>query len=300
MGTLMRFKSFVRIADLATWPASSTNGFVIWFPTYHNQRNSSLTSASPVNLVAFATNNANTAPAIADFGKASGSTNLTAASITDPAASFISSDNCQDARCISACIRYMYTGSTSTARGLIYPLTNIPIEAVVYGGTGNAPPPINQLQQYATMNCRVTDVGEVVWRPNMEGMTFRADQEGCINPSGTSGGTTSLANYTRHTGVYGIGFAFTGISSLDDLTFEFYKNVEWRSEPGFGISSVQPRGTESPSFIQRAINKLDKSSPNWQTRFTDTAMNMVSKGLQNIVLSGARGVMKAALPAMVM
>jgi len=282
-GLLARFHNRFTINQITSGWNTSTSGWVIWFPSYHNSLNASTTSNAPVNLVAFGGGGQ---PTIADFGKAGIST--TAGSFNDPAASFVASDTCMDARTLSACMKITYTNTTSGAKGLVFPLTNIPIEAILFGGTGDLPPTVSQLAQYSTVMARAVDSFEVKWRPSMEA-TFRAEDEGCINPSSTSTGNTTLSSYVRHSGVFGIGFAFDNITAISDYVIDCYKNIEWRPEPNIGMPQQQPTGTENPGYITRAVQFLDRANPDWQMQMASSATQLVTSALSRMVLSGDSG-----------
>lgn len=273
-----------RVTNLGRGVTGSTDnsGYIIWFPDYHNN---AVQSTGLVNCISFHGTNVDSAPAPTNWGLAAGSSVTTASSLPDPAYGFVLSDVCQDARTLAACMKATYLGTTSNARGLIYPLTNIPPDLLFRGGAANSPPSIAQIISYARESKRCTGTSEVRWRPSGAHLGFR-DEYASPFECNTGGGATLSAD-ARTTEPSGIGFAWYGISSANDIQIDMYKAIEWRAEAGSFLSSVKPAGADSSGIIQRVTNALDKWSPGWQTQMMDSAYTFASGMLREAVLGGA-------------
>lgn len=273
-----------RVTNLGRGVTGSTDnsGYIVWYPDYHSP---STTATAAVNCVSFHGVNVDSAPAQSAWGTAGGSSTTTCSSIPDPALGFVASEVCQDARTVAACMRATYLGTTSNARGLIYPLTNIPADFLLRGGIGQTPPTVSQVISYARESKRCTGTSEVRWRPSGSTLGFKDEFPGCFDVSSASNPT--LANNVKQTEPSGVGFAWYGISSANDIQIDFYKAIEWRAEAGTNLSSVRPVGADNTTVLQRVTDALDKWSPDWQTRMMDTAVDLLSNTLRETVLGGA-------------
>jgi hypothetical protein len=267
-GMLARFKASYSFAEFNALFASYKYGYVIWYPTYHCPA----TTTGSANLFFYGASTASAAPTLLNYG-VFGATG-TAVAGTDPAYNFTNSDTCQDARTLSACITSSYLGTTSAAQGLYVPLTNIPLELPIFGGTGGAPPSVDQLRNYATFQERAATSDEVVWRPSVSSTFFPPARGGLTTSSGSS---TTMGEANIVSNPMGIAILFYGVSALSDYTVTCYKNVEWRAEPSSGLTFQPPVGVDSPVKITNALNKLDKSKPFWQTKTFRNAAIAISE-----------------------
>jgi hypothetical protein len=265
--------------------SANTYAYFLWFPSYCCNWASSTTTSTPVNFVYFTTNTPATGPTVADYGH--GAVSTTASSWSDPAYDLSNSDMCADMRTLGACLRVQYTGSTSASKGMIYPLHNVPLEAVLSGGSGDTPASVTNLQRYANSAIRAVDKCEIVWRPTPDAMNFRRDDEGIINPSGTAGGNTTLSSYAVHAGTTGFGFVLWNVTSITDYVVESYKNVEWRAEPNSGFTYVQPKGADNPNLLAKVLGELDSKIPSWQNNLVDMATTGITNAIAKIALGGS-------------
>jgi len=273
-GMLARFKStYAFSAYNASW-AAQPFGYVLWFPSYHNPT----TTSGPANFFMFAAATSGTSPTLLNYG-VFGAGATTASSVTDPAYNFVNGDTAQDARTLSACLTTSYIGTTSNAKGLFIPLTNVPLTAVLQGGTVNAPPTFDQLRNYATMQERAATTNEVIWRPSVN-TPFTDDGLSGITVTNAANAVTNIS--AEVTPPMGIGFVLYGVSAMSDYTISAYKNIEWRAEPASGLTIQPPRGVDNPARISAALTKLDKKRPNWQTQ----AMHTAGTILTDVVLAG--------------
>lgn len=261
--------------------ANATSGYVVWFPSAHCNAASGV--SGHVNCFFYGNNNADAGPTLNSFGCESSATNATAKSIADPSYNFMSSESAMDARTLSACLRTTYTGTTSAARGVIMPLVNIPISALLYGDTGTNPASISNLSRYSTRQFRAVDTVEVLHRPSTS--DFLRENIGCI--SATVGSPPTFAEYSERTNVLGIGFVFYNVTAMSDYVFNFYKNIEWRPEPFSGFANVVPRGIDNPNTLSRALAYLDSVMPNWQSRLADGATQQFITSLTRSVFGGS-------------
>ncbi len=289
-GYISRFTNFQNFWTGVTGWSSTANasGYILWFPTYSSTADLA-TGNTYINMFGFITASETTAPTVADFGKANAATyTTTAASCVDPAYSFVNSDTCQDARAVAACLRMSYKGATGTSQGLIYPLTNVPITAVLGGGAGNTCASVSHLMQYSNKEVRANQTTESIWRPNSYDSKFRGVNEGALQTSAAAGGNTAETSAAKADNITGFGFAFTNLSKPSDYNIKAFKVMEWRSEPNIGMPQVPPKGVDNPSILSSALNVLDRANPDWQTKLIDYGTDMLVNGLQSVVLGGSK------------
>lgn len=280
-GLLARFRN---VNMMATPFEGAQYGYVVWFPSYHNNLSSEAAGiTNPLNFVYWASDNPAVQPSLVNYG-INYNDAVTAHSFADPAFSFVSGDTCQDARTISACMRITYTGNTSDGRGIIAPLKNVPLTAVLNGGSGGNPPSINDLLRYSTAEKRGTETQEVKWRPTPLDARFRDSRSSLIDP--TAGSPTSISNQASADPPVGIGFVIYNVLAMSEFSISTYKNIEWRPEPVSGLVSQTPTGVENPTFLSKALTTLDRLAPNWQTSMKDAAISMAQNALTNLVLGG--------------
>ena len=152
-------------------------------------------------------------------------------------------------------MKYSYTGTMTAAKGLIYPLKNIPYKFFVRGGTtAETPPSTAALLAYSDDPIRPLDPVEIKWRPTAGSSRYRSPTDGCYYfNNGTAALTDGLpiTAGTIGTGpegvpdVMGIGFAFAGCDNWQNSLISLTKAYEWRPDIGSGFSSLPPRGVIS-------------------------------------------------------
>jgi len=286
VGLLARLKSRITFSSQFN---SNKNGYMLWFPQSACDRHTGGTTASGINFVNWGNNNPDAGPPLQQYGNINAAT--TAQSIADPAFPFVSSDTCQDFRVIAACLRITYTGTTSNASGMIYPLTNIPEHMVLYGDGGNTPPSMTNISRFANNGFRATDTLEVVYRP----VNIPTWTDGNVAPL-ISGTTTTNAAYSgtqQYFGNTAIGFVILNGTALSDYVIEAYKIIEWRPEPVSGFSIPQQRGNDNPNRITKALEFLDRTDPQWQQQVVSSLGGVAKSMLRDTVLAGASMMMNS-------
>lgn len=275
-----------RISSIGNGVTGTTDnsGYILWFPDYHCPGG---TTTAERNCFLYNAVNVLTGPAAAGFGCGAANGTTTTSSMNDPAYSFVESDVCQDARTLAACMRVTYTGTTSNARGLIYPLVNVPADAIIRGGASTTPPSPSDLIAYARESKRCVGTNEVRWRPTGSSLGFKDNLPGPIQCNSATAPT--LNSSVRNEEPVAIGFVWYNVSSPNDLQVDFYKAIEWRAEPTSLLSSAKPIGADNTSVMQRVTNALDRIYPQWQTHAMEGAMDLASSMLQTAVLSGTQG-----------
>jgi len=280
-GLLARFRS--QLAFPEQFRAQSfTYGYILWFPSLHNNA----TSDSNVrgSLYIFGSPDAGTNPTLLNYGVNNASVG-SAQTLADPAFAFVDSDLCADARTLSACLKLTYTGSQSGCKGLVAPLTNVPLSVVLQGGSGGSPPKISELLNYTTVQGRPLDDHEAVWRPDPSDNTYKPTAVPLIQ---SVSGTNSLFYASiEPRPPTAIGFVFYNVSQLTDFNISAFKNIEWRPEPFSGLTAQAPSGSDNPGVIAKAVSLLDNNFPGWQTKVKDTAINVVGNALTKMVLGGS-------------
>lgn len=260
-------------------------GYIVWFPTFHNDQDVSTSTQTCLNTIMWASSNASAIPALNDYGR--GNTLLTAVSYPDPCYNFIKGDVCQDARTLSACLEVEYSGTTSGGQGLVGTLTNVPVSALLYGGTGNTPPSVTMMMQYCNQKTRAVDREIVKWRPKIGDASFRDDINGPIMTANSAGGITSIPSYSNDDAPTGIGFVFYNVTALSDYLITATKNIEWRPEVGSGLSQMPPTGTTSPGILNGILKSLDDNYPGWQVKMAQGSASLLVNAVAQMALGGA-------------
>lgn len=297
-GYTARFSAVDQMANLFGTTANSPSGYLVWFPQYACN-GSAGGSTSAVSCYCFASNTNNT-PVLngslwngtANTGVSSAATgyaNNTLNNVYDPSNAFASGSICEDTRALAACIKLSYSGTTSSNSGMFYPLTNIPLDAVFNGGgSSGIIPTAAQLMRYGSVGYRLDGELEIKFVPDQVAMQFQDVaygplQRGSISSDPPTGDPT----IARASQPMGFGFAYFGAPALNTILVERVKVVEWRPSPSAGISAMSTnQNIADPSYVQRAIEYLDKSFPNWKTNAAHSAMDTMTSMLRNVVLGG--------------
>lgn len=265
-GYVARFKNVTIPAE------TTTSGYILFNPYsmsgfggfYYTNIS---TSSGPTNTVA--------------FPMGSGPANSTGVSVTQAGDGFVNTSTCQSARTLAACVRCVYTGNTSNARGRLAFLENIdPALLLTLPGT-------DQLFAFASKVERVSlDPMEVTYRPS-EDFDDRFKPAGVATIAlGTAGvSATTITVEGRELSPKWIGFAWTGMAS-NELVFETYRVLEWKPDLGVGITNNnQDTVSNGEPVVNKALAFLDSSVPGWST----TLMNVASSGaslMANAALGG--------------
>jgi len=275
--------------------AVGRNGYIVWFPQYHCTP-STTAANNAVNCYIF-TQNTSEQPVLAGslFGGAptanalSGFSNNALNFCADPANQFMVSGTAEDARALSACIRVKYTGTTSSCQGLIYPLSNIPLDAVFNGGGPGVGtlPTVTEMLQYSGDGIRLTDTVDIKFVPDQSAMQFQDVAYGpLLTPGLVTGVPTGDTTMARASQPMGFGFAFQNLSLLANYQVLLTKNFEWRAKPSSGLTSTMARNNMStPEHVNKAISWLDTHMPGWKTAGMEVGKMGVNI-LKDIVLAG--------------
>jgi len=192
----------------------------------------------------------------------------------DPAHNWVSTNNVQDARTISSCIRMKYTGQERLASGEVAFIENLPIDSILRGAVDEEAVSVNMLFNSAR---RVQRLGnhtvEIKGRPSAASDTFRNNHATPFIIRAVENQNTgkSPAGRIQAPNVYGL--AWRGVSVNADqptclFTFELTKNIEWRPEPNANAANVVPKARSGTPKFQAATSWLDTNIPGWTSTLT--------------------------------
>lgn len=269
-GILSRFKSTLTPSE------PETNGFFLWCPSYSGDNFAS----QKFNCIYFVNGSASTS-INNTVANPMGSASLTAGFANNAgAASFINSATCQDFRTLSACVKMTYIGDTSSCKGRVAMLGNVPLSLLVDGL-----PTVSGLFDRSSSSQRVSlDVMEVNYRPTDESEKFKEDAAFALTSLGAGISATSISEAAKADSPTCIGFAWIGVPA-NQLIFETFQNIEWR--PKISQKYVEPAATMlySEPLYKKALQYLDSAAPGW----SNTASKLMARGamsLGNYVLGG--------------
>lgn len=194
--------------------------------------------------------------------------------VVDPAHSWVSGNNVQDARTISSCIRMKYTGQERLASGEVALIENLPIDSILRGAVDEEAVSVNMLFNSARHVQRLGNTPvEIKGRPSTASDTFRNSHATpfIIRAQENQSTGKSPAGRIQAPNVYGL--AWRGISINADqptclFTYELTKNVEWRPEPNANATNVVPKARSGTPKYQSATSWLDNNVPGWTTQLT--------------------------------
>jgi hypothetical protein len=262
--------------------STANQGYVLWDANYTSEGGA---SPSTINAIiqypaSAATNPTNTTAS--RFG--TGDAGQTGATILAGAAAFAASDTVADARCVGACLRVSYTGRMDAASGLIAVIDNLPAEALL-GVDGITPASVDELFARSTKVERLgLDTAEVKFRPSTHSEIFRSNSEGCLDVASAT--VTKVTAEAERSGARWMGFAFKGISGMNDLIFEFHQNIEWRPNLDAGFVDKSPVQSSNPGNAQKVVALLDKHHPDW----THNLRHSISNGATQLAKMAFTGV----------
>lgn len=286
-GNLMRVKK--SIFNNST----GTCGYILWIDDYHQagdrlDAKHSESSLYGGNLFIWSSDNPDTQPyntrVISENKEAFGETRSdsfaqnsefsSAHTVVDPAHSWVSGNNVQDARTISSCIRMKYTGQERLASGEVALIENLPIDSILRGAIDEEAVSVNMLFNSARHVQRLGNVPvEIKGRPSAASDTFRNSHATpfIIRAQENQSTGKSPAGRIQAPNVYGL--AWRGISINADqptclFTYELTKNVEWRPEPNANATNVVPKARSGTPKFQSATSWLDNNVPGWTTQLT--------------------------------
>lgn len=285
-----------RVRSTLTFPQTATdiNGYVVWFPSYHNPNSgdgypanyfvftNSLTSTAPLN------NSTNPLGTIAE--------NTTGLFYADPASPTVATSSAfSRARSLAACLQVEYLGALSSASGQVAVISNFSFNAFNRGGatsTTITAPTVDQLFSYAHDRKRLQMTGhEVVWRPSDAQSVFRGSgtfagtatdlRADAIMRRGTATANTTVVCSTQPADIYGICIAWRGVPPTAlCMSINAVKVVDCELAPSG--NNIEPTyvSAEAPvtgvlgSTISSITNYLDSYVPNWQSRAVNATIGV--------------------------
>jgi len=267
--------------------ATSTCGYIAWFPSYHNAG----VGASPANLVYWESTSSSATPIntnAAPFGTGTGGVNNSGYSYPDPASTTLGSVFGR-AKTMSACLQLEYTGKLSDISGQVAIIKNLPLRALFSNTTSTiiAPIPVDTLFAFAGERERLQVTGhEVIWRPTDTSSIFRTGGGERSNASlatdtvwevGVVGSSTSTLSAVDAENMYGMCIAWKGIPAVQScLNINLVKVVDLELYPsGSAIESpVIPPAVNVFNPMQTVTTWLDRFAPQWQSRAVNATVNV--------------------------
>jgi hypothetical protein len=291
-----------------------SNGYIVWFPSYHNDGYTDLTTLT--GLTSFAGN-------CFVFGNASSSlapdnTGITAvlrttgAFVEDPANSLLTSTSpFSRAQTVSACLQLDYTGSLSNLKGQVAVVQNYSLAEFIRNSgatsaTTPAFPSVDQVFSYASKRERMPLEGtEVIWRPSTASSIMRTNGSFGDGASLTFAGATipdaclyrQAANpcypvATDPNSVKGICIAWKGAFSATsgvNLSFNLIKVVSVELAARSSMIESIPHGValaKTAFTPEDATNWLDANMTGWQSSITDGMKSMSLGKTGNALAAG--------------
>jgi hypothetical protein len=187
------------------------------------------------------------------------------------------------------------------ASGQICTLTNIPLSAILSGGTGAGALSVDDCFRYSNNLTRFSVEGtEVLSRPTQESHHFRDEEDSPIrvgtNEEGKGGeppppqATSSTTDIGEAQQPTFIGFAWRGLdaAATNPLVFDFTKNIEWRASPVSGLTHQSPRVIHPQPIVNTVLQHIDAAAPGWDARkvgqdaaYAVAASRPVTSGVNN-------------------
>lgn len=285
-----------RVRSTLTFPSTATdiNGYVVWFPSYHNANSS---DGYPANYYVFTNSLTSTAPlntttnplgAIAE--------NTTGLFYSDPASSTVATSSAfSRARSLAACLQVEYLGALSSASGQVAVISNFSFNAFNRGAVSTntiTAPTVDQLFSYAHERKRLQMTGhEVIWRPSDSQSVYRGSgsfagtatdlRADAIMRRGTATSTTTASCSTEPADIYGICIAWRGVPATAlCMSINAVKVIDLELgpsgnniEPSYLSAEVPATGVLG-STISSITNYLDSNIPNWQSRAVNATIGV--------------------------
>lgn len=274
--------------------ASLANGYIVWFPTFHNTGSidggvsgvyspancfyyhSALSSTVPINTAAL--------PGGVASGIAGNGASNTGVFLRDPGtANLTSASPFVRATTLSACLQMDYTGALSAISGQVAVVQNFSLASFITNiNTGAIPafPSVDAIFAHAADRERLHPEGaEVIWRPTDQSViprTTAAAQSGSAQTdlvtdaafwSGSPGVDHTRVCATNPGEIFGICIAWKGVP-VNSLSFNAVKVVDFELAPR-NNQIEEIRSMESPALASTTIdsitNMLDGLSMGWQS-----------------------------------
>jgi hypothetical protein len=276
-GIMGRFKATQTVVT----SGANSAGYFLWCPTRCNAAGST-SAVSWVSSSAFTNpQNSNTER----FGTYTSGFNVSS-SFRPAGDEFILSPTLAEFRTLSACVRMLYLGTTSSCSGRVAYIQGLSSSQLLY--TDDGPISVTDLFNMATKTQRVSlDTMEVSYRPD-EGVSeiFRNDQQPALRFVASS--PTIIPGADQAMGDSWFGFAWQGVDSKE-FSFETIRNIEWKPKPILGQAIVPPAQVGEP-MVRKATQLLDRVSPGWDTTLMQMGTRMAGSAANraiNFVLGGS-------------
>lgn len=284
-GYYLRLHKSTSLAAAGPYASGQKSGYILWWPQRCGFGGSGATGVlgTQANCLMWCSG-MGTAPTKAGFGTGNTSFTGSTGAVQDPTTQFATSSTVRDWRCVAACLRLTYIGTTSNARGMVYPILNMPAGNMFNSDASAGATAGDIITQAASPGMRGDGTYEVRYRLDGENANFIRGNDDC--PFGTATSTTATDCYVGEDD-YGIGFAFNNVSDFNDYQIDFYKVIEWRPRTGSNFPQLERKGTNDPSVLGRVLRELDTRRPGWVTAVKDTAVDVVSRAISNMALGGA-------------
>lgn len=290
---------------------TSTCGYVIWFPSYHNTGAVSTATASgtnafsPGNLVWFD----NAIPSYAPLNTTASPFGLDAAVATsakfliDPAFVPVNDNNAYSrGRTLSACVQLEYLGSTSSTQGQVAVIRNASFLNINRSSSNSlwAPPSVDDIFNYSALIERTQLSGhEVVWRPSEDATVLRgsgmlgtaaiavAAKADTAFWAGSATNTNTVISCADPQNACGVVIAWRGFPpAVGNVSVNVVKVVELELASRNNTVEGMPLSSKSTAHIDECVSTLDKVNPSWQlgSVVTDAAMALGKKAATNAAL----------------
>lgn len=275
-GYLSRFHS---ISSPQVLGSAASCGVMLWSPNYYNVGYVSGTNACWNAIQASALLPTDTLTFNGVGGVATGASG----GIKDPAYEFVHGSVCASARCLSACVRFTYTGQVTSTAGLVSPI-RVPFSVIEGVITGAVTPTVNTFLQFATSTQRLPlDSLEVKWRPGADD-TYRTSAAGTSTVGEDpfvrfNGGIWSVGSKAQTEQPELIGFVYRGLAvdAAANIQYDLYKNIEWTPEITSGLAYQPSVQMSDVGNAQRALAFLDKTRPGWDQQMISVAKSYAAK-----------------------
>lgn len=235
--------------------AARKNGYIVWFPDFHNGGFTTGTDDYPSvatgrggNLFVWEDGSTTSRPVNSTLGTGGSQTVFpygygmavgTASCLVDPAFKFCNTETVSQARTLAASMTWQYTGQLSTVQGMMSKVEGVTLAQLLYGGEGlNTPVSIEELASMSQSQGRIgTGKYELKHHPSTMNSIYRntdipyigsantANDTGiCLKagaatvtpgPPPTASATAPSIILVESSKVTGIGFTWVGVGDSD-------------------------------------------------------------------------------------
>lgn len=287
----------------------NTSGYIVWFPSYHNEGLStalgSAVAYNPGNAFLFSSStplvpptNTTALPAGLVNGTAAVDLGVSGNFLEDPAFSQLGGTSpFVRATTLSACLQLDYTGSLSTIAGQVCCVQNYSLASFIQntnaGGAVPSFPSVDQIFSHAAERTRLHPEGaEVIWRPTEDSSIPRTagvkdqgfQQTDLVLDAafwiGAVGGDYTRVAATNPSEVNGICLAWRGVPA-NSLSINMVKVVDFELSARNGqIEEIRTGvpASEPATTIDTVVNVLDDAMPGWQSNLRSMAMGAARSG----------------------